>query len=106
MIAEGDVQFLQECRQPLDVLIGFRNERIKHRLAGTGGVETPLDAMVLEEAVETEPGMDDADRADDRTVVGIDLVCGTGEPVAAGGRDILGEGDDRKLLLVGQRPDP
>ena len=46
-----------------------------------------------------ERAADHADRADDRKRIADDLVGGAGQHVAAGGADILDEGDDRQFLF-------
>ena len=56
-------------------------------------------------SLQAEGGGDHADRAHDRAWVGIDLVAGEREQIAAGGGDVLGEDIDLEVLLGGERPD-
>ena len=78
----------------------FGLEGIEHRLALAGGVDAALDADLFDQASEAKTGGDDADRADDRIFVRVDLIAGEREHVAAGGRDILGEGQDLHALFA------
>ena len=82
--------------QALDVLRVFRQERIEHRLVDRPTCRcrrsTPIFSISL---VKAERAADHADRADDRGRIGDDLVGRAGDHVAAGGRDILDEGDHR-----------
>ena len=63
------------------------------------GVDAPLDADLVDQLGESERRADHADRADDRGRIGEDLVGRARDHVAARGRDILDEGDDRHFLL-------
>ncbi len=56
-------------------------------------------------SVEAEARADHADRAEERGLLAEDLVAGERQPIAARGRHILGKGDDRDALLVGQLAD-
>ena len=99
------VDVLLDRLDALHVLRLLRQERIEHHLALAGGVEPALDAELFHQLGEAERAADHADRADDRKGIADDLVGGAGQHVAAGGADILDEGDDRKLLFLGQLPD-
>ena len=68
-------------------------------------MEAPLDAEPPDQPVEAEAGGDHADRADERGFLGQDLVAGERQPIAARRRDILGEGEDRHALFVGELAD-
>ena len=71
-----------------------------------GGVEPPLHPEPLDQPVQPEALADHPDRADDRRGVRVDLVGRAGQPVAAGGGDVLAERQHRHLALRGQPPDP
>ena len=74
-------------------------------LVRAGGIDAALHADLVDHLVEAEGGGDHADRADDRACVGIDLIAGEREHVAARGGDILGEHIDLEILLLGERAD-
>ena len=58
-------------------------------------MDPALDAVARDELLETEPRGNHADGADEGVLVGPDLVGRRRQPVAARGRDILDEGEDR-----------
>src|SRR6266496_1619526 len=99
------VQLGLQALQPLDVLVLLLLERVEANLVRTRGVHATLNTEPLEQAVEPEARRDHADRADERGCVRVDLVGRARQPVAAGGRDVLTERDDRNLLAVGQLAD-
>ena len=68
-------------------------------------MEPPLDAKALDQAVDAKSGRNNADRAEKRGLLGIDFVAGQSEPIAARGGDILGKGEDRDRLLLGELAD-
>ena len=94
------VDVLLDRLEARDVLGVLGQERIEHRLVGAGRIDAPLDADLLDQLGKAERRADHADRADDRGRVGDDLVGRAGDHVAARGRDVLDEGDDRALLLA------
>src|SRR6185295_10715658 len=83
----------------------FGTERIEHVLALACGVHAPLDSDLLDQLLETKTGGDDADRPDNRIFVRVDFIAGEQEHVAAGGRDVLGEGHDLHALFAGESAD-
>ena len=64
-----------------------------------------LDAQLGDGIDEAEARRNDADRADDRAFIRIDLVARAGEPVAARRRHILAEHEDGEVLLRREFPD-
>ena len=105
MAFEGIVDFRLDRLQTDDIVVVFRLERVEHGLAGARSVDMPLDAVARDQVLEAKAGGDDADGADDRAGVGVDLVSGTGEPVASGCGHVLREGEDGNLLFIGKLPD-
>ena len=55
------------------------------------GIDAPLDADLVDQLVQAEGRGDDADRADNRACIGIDLVAGDREQIASRRGDVLGE---------------
>ena len=94
-----------QSSEALDVFGLFGLEGIENRLVLARGMDAALDAELGDRLDEAEARRDDADRADDRTCIGIDFIAGAGEPIAARGRDILAEDEDRDLVLRGERAD-
>ena len=94
-----------KCLEPFDVVRILRQERIEHRLVLARSIKPALDADLGDQLVETERAADHADRADDRTRIGNDLVGGAGEHVAAGGGGVLDEGDDLAAVFLRQIAD-
>src|SRR5690606_22172952 len=72
--------------QALDILLALGAERVPEGLLLARGVDAPLDAELPDGVVEAEAGGDDADRANDRAGIGVDLVRRAGQPVPARGR--------------------
>ena len=95
-----------EALQPLDILRPLRAEGVEHALVVAGGMDPALDAVAGDEVVEAEGRRDHADRADDRVRIDVDAIGRRRQPVAARGRDVLDEGMDRDLQLVGEPADP
>lgn len=89
-----------------DPVLPLRREGVEQHLLVAGGVEAPFDAVALDQPMQPEAGRHHADGADDGAFVGPDLVRRAGQPVAARGRGILAEGEDRHLLLFRQIADP
>src|SRR6476619_3334882 len=90
---------------PLHVFLLHRQERVERGLVAAGSIDAALDADLVDQLVQTEGGGDDADRADDRACIGIDLVAGDREQVASRRGDVLGEHIDLQTLLLGKRAD-
>ena len=67
----------------------------RRRLRPARGVEPPFDTEPFDQAVQPEALADHADRPDQRRRVRVDLVGGAGEPVPAGGGDVLAEREHR-----------
>src|SRR4029079_15099927 len=88
--------------QALDVFRLLGLEGVEHRLRFARGVHAPLDAELLDRVDKAEARGDDANRADDRARIGIDLSGRTSEPIAARSRQILAEGEDGDVLLIGE----
>ena len=84
-------------RSHCDVLGLLREERVEARLGRARRVQPPLHAEPLDQAVEPETLADHPDRPDERRGVRVDLVGRTGEPVAAGCRDVFAERQHRHL---------
>src|SRR5262245_1564824 len=84
----------------LDGLLLHRDDVAERRLVAAGGIDAPLDADLVDQLVQTERGGDDADRADDRACIGIDLVAGDREQVASRRGDVLGKHVDLQILLL------
>jgi hypothetical protein len=99
------VDLALQALQALDVLRLFGPKGVEHRLALARGVHAPLDADARDQVLKAETRADDADRAHDRMGIDDDLVGGAGEPVAAGRRHVLDEGDHLHALLVRQQAD-
>ena len=89
----------------LDVGRLLGKKGIERVLALAGGIDAALHADAVDQLVDAEGRGDDADRADDRAWIGVDLVARAREQIAAGGRDILGEDIDLEILLGGERAD-
>jgi hypothetical protein len=71
----------------------------------TGGIEAPLDADLVDQLVQAEGRGHDSDRAYDRASIGIDLVTGDREQIAARRGDVLGEHIDLETLFFSKRAD-
>src|SRR6195256_3123624 len=91
--------------EPVHVVRLFRQERVEHGLALARSVEPPLDSKLLHQVDEAEGAAADPDPAHAGGGMADDLVGGAGDHVAAGGDDVLGEGDHRNALLLGELPD-
>ena len=91
-----------EPLQAQNVLRPFGTEGIEHALVLAGGVDPAFDAVAGDQVLKAEGRGDHPDRAGDAVGIKVDHVGGGGEPVAAGGRDVLDEGVDRDLELVGE----
>ena len=89
----------------LDVRRLLGKKRIERVLALARGIDAALHADAVDQLVHAEGRGDDADRADDRARIGVDLIARAGEQIAAGRRDILGEHIDLEILLGGERAD-
>ena len=61
-----------------------------------------LHTVTGQQVGETEPGRDHADGAQDRAFVGINFIGGTGQPIAARGRNVFGEGQHGDVLFLGE----
>ena len=72
----------------LDVSCLFRSEGVENGFFVASRVQAALDADLLDQLRKPEAAGDNADRADDRAVVGVNLVRRAGQPVAARGGDI------------------
>ena len=105
MLLEGQVDVLLQFGQAGDVGGIFRQKRVEQRFALAGGVEPPLDAQPVDQPGDAEPGRDDADRTEQRGLLGVDLIARQRQPIAARGCDILGKGKDRHALFLGQLAD-
>ena len=105
LLLEGFVDVLLQRREAGDIGRILRQKRIEQRFAFSCGMEPPLDAKALDQAVDAKPGRNNADRAEKRGLFGIDFVAGQSEPIAARGGDILGKGEDRDRLLLGELAD-
>ena len=68
-------------------------------------MQPPVNAEPLDQPRQTEASGHHPDRTEQRGFLGIDLVAGERQPIAAGGGDILGKGEDRHALLLGQLAD-
>lgn len=69
------------------------------------GVEAAFDADACDEVGEAEAAAADADRGDEAHRVGVDLIGGAGDPVAAGGADVADDGVYLDLRLFGAAAD-
>ena len=88
--------------EPRDVLGPLGLEGVECALVLAGGMHAPLDAEAVDELVEAEAGRDDADGADDRGRVGVDLVAGQRQEIAARCCNILAEHINALVLLGGE----
>ncbi len=91
--------------EPVHVVGILGRERIEHRLVLARRVKASLDAELVHQPREAEGTADDPDGTDDRGRIADDLVAGAGDHVAARGRHVLGEDDDRTLVLLRERTD-
>jgi hypothetical protein len=89
----------------LDIILLHRQEGVERRLVAARGIDAALDADLVDQLVQTEGGGDDADRADDRACIGVDLIAGDREQVASRRGDVLGKHIDLQILLLGERSD-
>ena len=68
-------------------------------------MQAPLDPQALDRLIEAEARGNHANAADDRRFVGVDLVAGERQPVAARRRHVLGEGEHANPGFRRQRAD-
>ena len=80
-------------------------EGIEHAFVNAGGVQAAFHTHALKQALETDSRTDDPDGADDQRGLGINLVAGAGQLIAAGRCHILGEGEHRHVVLGRQGAD-
>ena len=99
------VNILLDRLQAPHVVGIFRQEGIEHDLAFARGIHTAFDAELLDRLVEAEGGAHDADGTEDRGSIAEDFIGRAGDHVAAGGADILDEGQHGNLLFVRQLAD-
>jgi hypothetical protein len=97
------MRILEDPSQMIDFAGLLRLKRVERRLVLARGVKTTLHPEPLQKIGKAEAACDDADRADNRVFVRPNLVAGGKQPIAAGSRDILGEGINRQAVLGGQR---
>ncbi len=88
-----------------NVFRAFRLEGVKYRLVLARRMNAALDAQLADGIDKAEARRDDADRAHHRAFIGVDLVAGAGQPVAARGGHVFAEDDDRDLLLIAKLAD-
>ena len=69
-------------------------------------MNTPFDPRFGDQVGEPEARRNHTDRTDDGCPVRIDVIRRAGEPVAARRRHVLAERVDRKIVLLGQGPQP
>src|SRR6185437_15110218 len=104
-VLEAAVDVALERLEALHPHLVLGEEGIEQRLALARRVEPAADAEAAQQLGEAEAAADDPDRAEDRGLLGEDLVAGEGQPIAARGGDVLGEGEDGDVLLLGELTD-
>src|SRR5262249_27666529 len=82
-LLEAVVHVPLHARQALDAARILGEEGVEQRLALAGGIEPALHAEPLQDVAEAEGGADDADRAEHRGLLGVELIGGQRQPVAA-----------------------
>ena len=82
------------------LLLGGR-QRVHQSLALPCRDQSPLHPDLADELGEADPAVDDSKGAEDGTLAGVDVVPGTGQPVAPTGRHVLHKDRDGDLLLPG-----
>src|SRR5581483_5759983 len=96
---EDVVHVALKLLEPLHVLRALGLERIERALVLARGMHAPLDAVAADQLVEAEARRDDANGADDGGRIGVDLVAGERQEIAAGGRHVLAEDVDALAFL-------